>query len=406
MKIINNIAKGFHKSLEVAAHTVTHSEPLEKVAKIVDRVISALAVVFGTLSASMLDFGSRLKSSIIVFESLRFVGVMNMLVNPNPKTGKYLLTDPTTSWQKCVDRVTLAFHTAFKTVKGLNKFGFIGLGIMAKNAIGKLPIFTLAMDSFIIASSFFSTWDNIANGLSKPSEKIAKANKMLDKWEFRPTAIAFLKAEDEITRKYFETAYNEKASALKTKLAGLEKEARLNEDILQKTLELQKQEKSSQLPKIAQEKIIVECMEKSKALSLKIEGKQRKLLKTEERIYKIASSNYKGLAEDLEKSSAKYLVKKTDGKIEDLKMKKWEVYKANKTQERSKIWLRIANAVGKIAVVVFALTLTAINLWTAPFLLSLLGMGIIVDSIGLSKILIEEFWKPKPLPKVTSSVSL
>lgn len=381
---VNHISKGFQNSLEIAAFTVGNSEALEKVAKITERTIRAVEVIFGGLSNAVSNFGSQLKDAIIVFESLRFVGIMNFLITP--KNGKYFLTDPANSWQKRLDRVTLAFHCAFKTVKGLNKFGFVELGVMAKNAIGQLPIFVLAMDSFIVASSFFSSWDSLANSLPKASKNLSKDNYKLDKWEYRLTAIALLKAGDEIERKYFEVKYNDKSSELHAELDGLEKKARLNDDKLQKALAVQ-QEVETQIPNETVEKIVANCKAETKKLSLEIGRVQVKLEKVDERLAKIAARDCRGLAEDLEKANIHF------------KIKKWEVCKANDKQEKSKVWIKIANAVGKIAVVALALTLTAINLWTAPFMLSLIFMGILVDSIGLSKILVEEFWKAKPIPK-------
>lgn len=372
-----------HKSLEVATFTATHSEPLEKVAKLAERFIRVSDVAFGGISQAVSNLGNQLRDAIIVFESLRFVGIMNFLVTP--KNGKYFLVDSANSWQKRLDRVTLAIHCAFKSIKGLNKFGFVDLGVMAKNAIGKLPIFTLTMDSFILASSFFSTWDNLAVVQPKVRKKLDETEAKIEKWEYRPMAIAGLKAGDEIERRHFESKYNAKALELNNSLQGLEKKARLNEDKLQKALSQEAGE--TQLPQNVQEKIIKECTVESKKLAREIGSIQAKIIKTDGRIAKIVARDCKGLALDLEKTDVNF------------KIRKWEVGQANAKQESAKNWVKVANSVGKIAVVTLALTLTAINLWTAPFLLTLLGMGILVDSIGLSKILLDEFWKPKPLPR-------
>lgn len=376
---VNNIGQGFQKSLEVTAYAVDSAEALEKIAKIAERIIRVVGVLAEGLSTAVSNFGSQLKDTIIVFETLRFIGVLKLLTVPGPN-GKYFLTDAANSWMKRADRVTLAFHCAFKTVKGLNKFGFVDLGVMAKDAIGKLPIFVLVMDSFILASSFFSSWDNIAVGLPKARKKIAEANAKIDKWEYRPTAIALLKANDEIERKFFESKYDAKAKELHAKIEGLEKKVRLNDDKLAKA-------ETSDLTQEAQDKIVAACAVEKKKLNAEITKASAKLVTVDDRIAKIAARDCRGLAEDLEKADTNF------------KVRKWEVCKSNGKQDESKVWIRLANAVGKIAVVVLALTLTAVNVWTAPFMLSLLFLGIVVDSIGLSKILLEEFWKPKAIPK-------
>lgn len=389
--MVNNISKGFQNGFELIAFTVNHSEPLEKVAKITERSIRIAGVILGNVSRATSNLESQLRDAITVFETVRFVGIVNVLITPN--NGKYFLTDEKNSWQKRADRVTLAFHCAFKTVKGLNKFGFVELGIMAKNAIGKLPIFTLVMDSFVLASSFFSSWESIGNNLPKARKKVAEADEKIVKWECRRTAIAYLKIDDEIERKHFEARYQKKSLELHAELDALKKKFVANEDKLHKAVESQKQSgQEIQVPAIDYNKIVEKYSLEGKKLTGEIERTNAKLKVTDERVAKIAAGNCKGLAEDLEKTNI------------DLKMKKWEVCKANAQQEETKIWVKIANAIGKIAVVALALTLTAINLWTVPFTLSLLFMGILVDSIGLSKIYIEEFWKPKPIPKNTEAV--
>lgn len=377
---VNQISDGFQGTLKVVAYTVNNSEALEKVTKIAERSIRVLGIVLNSLSQAASNLGLQLKDTIIVFETLRFVGIVKLMFCPNEK-GKYFLSDAANSWQKKVDRVTLAFHCAFKSVKGLNTFGFVELGAMAKNVIGKLPIFVLVMDSFVLASSFFGSWDCIANGLPKAYKKISVANDKIDKWEYRPTAIALLKANDEIERKYFENKYAAKAADLNAKFSDLEKKIRLNEDKLAKAQE-------SHLSKEIQEKIFTDCKAEAKKLTLEINRIQAKLQIVDQRIAKIAACDCKGLAEDLEKANVAF------------KIKKWEVLKSNAKQEASKVWIGIANAIGKIVVVTLALTLTAVNVWTDPFLLSLLFLGILVDSIGLSKILVAEFWKPKAVPKM------
>ena len=378
---VGNVGKGFDKAFGVVAYSVSRSDALEKIAKITDRIIRFADTAFGSLSSSMTNFGAQLRDTIIVFETLRFIGVMNILLTPN-KEGKFFLTDPRNSWQKRTDRVTLAFHTAFKMVKGFNKFGFVDLGFMAKNVIGKLPIFTLAMDSFIIASSFFSSWDSFIN-LGKVNERLAEAKAKYDKWEYRPTSVAYLKINDEVELKGCEEEFNLKAKKLHDNQDKLEKEVRLHEDKLAKIAA-----GDSKHPKAKQVKIEKESTAKITELSLGINKIAGKIEKNEGRIAKIAERNFQGLAADLDKADANF------------KLKKWEVMKSNAVQARTKVWFNIANAIGKIAVVTFALVVAAANAFAVvPVALSLLAMGIVVDSIGLTKILLTDLWTAKPVPK-------
>jgi hypothetical protein len=276
-----------------------------------------------------------------MFDTLKFFGSSKNLICPDEK-GKYLLTNPENSWQKCADRVALTIHTGFKTFKGMNKFGFVSLGQMAKNAIGHLSIFQLVMDGFILASNVFGLWDSVKYGLPKANKKIKEASEKIDEWEQRPYAIELLKAGDKLELQTFQEHYEAKATELHKQLN-------------------------------------------------KAEGKQKaaiqaKLEKIDSRIAKIAANDFAGLAVDLEKANI------------PLKQKKWEVCQYNAKQEHTKVWIKIVGAICKIAVISLALVLIATNMWAAPYALSLLALGNITDSIGLTKIVLDKFWKPEPLP--------
>lgn len=385
MNVINNMvsktSEKIFNGLEVITFAVTHNEPLEKVAKITGRILTIAEVVFSGLSKALSNFQTQLTDTIVVFESLRFIGAANIILVP--KNGKYFLTDPANSWQKRLDRVNLFFHTAFKSYKGLNKFGFASLGVMSKEVIGKLPIFTLTMDSFMLGSCFFSLWDNIGINLPNARQELEKANRKIDKWESRPTEIAYLKANFENECTLFETRCQAKVVDLHAKLEDLEKQVRLNDDKLLK---------ASDLPKKAQEKTIADCTAESIKLTKEIEKIHAKQQKVEGQLSKIAVGNFRGVAEDLEKKDVIH------------KLKKWEVCKANAQQDQAKIWLKVANAVAKFSAIILALTLVALNVWTAPTILALAIVGGITDSIGLTKILAEEFWKPKAIPTKFAAV--
>lgn len=334
-------------SLEVVSDIVNHTEPLEKVTKIAERSIRGVEIVCGGVSEAVSRFGEQLVNASLMFDTLKFFGNAKNVMCPD-ENGKYLLTNPANSWQKCADRVTLAIHSTFKFVKGLNKFGFVSLGFMAKNAIGTLPIFQLVMDSFIIASNVFGFWDSVALALPKANKKLKEANEKIDKWQQRAYSIELIKAGDRLELQTFQERYEAKATALSRQLQKLE-------------------------------------AADSKGLA-QIESTKAKLHRVNERIAKIASDDFTGLAADLEKTDI------------SLKEKQWEVIKYNAQQECTKVWIKIANAICKISVVTFALILIATNVWTAPYALSLIALGNLTDVIGVTKIELDAFWKPKAIP--------
>lgn len=365
MNAVNNVVdycgQGAQSALKVIGFAVENCEPLEKIAKITFRVSELAKLVLGGLSVTMSNFAKQLGDTILVFESLRFIGVMKLLLTKQ-RNGEYLLTDPKTSWAKCIDRVALAFHTAFKSVKGLNKFGFVELGWMAKDAIGKLPIFTLVMDSFILISCFFSGWDSATKSMPEAQKKLARAEEHLSKWEYRDTAINLLKSQDEYVRQDFVSKYT--ADIQKIEATILEKTGKTDDRsvVELKAAEVKLHKVSSRLALLANENV--------------------------------DENNCKVLAEDLEKNDINF------------KLKQWKLVKKNASNLETRVVFRIANSVSKIAVVILALTLVAMNVWTAPFLFTLIAMGIVSDSLGLTKTLLEEFLKDTPeLKKVKTALA-
>jgi hypothetical protein len=378
--IASRIQNGVVQAMDCITYSVSNAEPLEKVAKQVERTIQVAKIVMGTISTAFSNLGEQLKDTVAVLETLRFISVMNLLLTP--KDGKYYFSDPRNSWQKCVDRVALAFHTFCKTIKGLVRFGFADLGFMAKDAIGKLPIFTLVMDSFMLTSSSFGIWDTFANTMPKAREKQKEGSAHLEKWEYRLTDIDMLKINDKSTCNHFEARYKNKTNELHVEIAKLEKAKRFNEDKLKEAWEMKEKGENIELAA----KTIAECNAEIKKIAASRTILETKVEKTERRINMIAENNFKGLAEDLEKANIKF------------KIKKWEVFTTNSTREEIKAWSRVANSVSKITVILFAFVLTALNLWTTPFMLSMLAMGFIVDTIGLTKLNLEKFLTPLPTP--------
>lgn len=405
MNIVRNVADHLRNGVEYAAYTATHAEPLEKVAKVVYRIIESLNVIFNGISKPFLTLATELKDACIVFETVKIFGNIKMFVVPNQKNGKYLFNDPATSWQKLTDRVTLTAHNAFKFVKGLNKFGFVELGVMAKNAIGKLPIFTLVMDALIVTSSFFSTWDSVAIGLPKARKDGKNADKHLNKWEYYRAGVSFLRIGDAIDRAKFETAYKHKAEKIANNLVKQRQDASTFE---QKKAQLSAELEAVEGIKPRREAAIKRELANLETKSIVAAATIKKLENSGERVAarldKLEKGQFKELADELSASAERIyeVTRIVDGKEKtekmarvDFKLHKWTVVKENAKIEQNKTWLRIANAVGKIAVVALALVLTAADIWIAPALLSLFFLGMVVDSIGWTKFVTDEYYKPK-----------
>jgi hypothetical protein len=412
MNVVRNIAGHLRNGAEYAAFTATHAEPLEKVAKVVYRIIESFNVIFSGLSKPLLTLATELKDACTVFETVKIFGNIKMFVVPNQKNGKYIFNDPDTSWQKLADRVTLLAHNSFKFVKGLSKFGFVELGVMAKNAIGKLPIFTLVMDTLIVTSSFFSTWDSVAKGLPKGRQDNKEAEEHLNKWEYRRAGIYFLKAGDSIVRAKFEMAFKKKAEDVATKL---DEQKNIASSLEQKkatlSVELDAVEGIKPRREAAIRRELGEIETKSIVAAATIKKLENSGAKVAARLEKLEKGQFKELADELSAQAERLynVTRIVDGKEKtekmscvDFKLHKWTVKKENAKIEQNKTWLNIANAIGKIAVVALALVLTAVDVWIAPTLLSLFILGIVVDSIGWTKFMTAEYYKGKAIPRQTA----
>ena len=79
----------------------------------------------------------------------------------------------------------------------------------------------------------------------------------------------------------------------------------------------------------------------------------------------------------------------------DNKQRKWEVIKANLQIDRNKAAFKIAATLSKFILIFFATTLAVINVWTIPFQISVLSLGIISDAIGLSGFFYQQYKLPQ-----------
>lgn len=352
----------------MAAFAVTHPEPIEKIAKIVNSTINIAGAIAGNLPKAFSNLSYQLKDAVTIFESIKIVDSIKLLCCPD-ENGKYFLANSKNTIQKRLDRVCLAVNSCFKTVRGLNRAGFVKLGIMAKNAIGKLPIFTLVMDAFILLSSVFSAWDSFIDGLPKGRAKIAAAKAKLEKWEQRPADIEKLKVNDAATLDAFKKKYANKLQDITKKLNAAKQQ------LANKQNELGLMSESAEIDKLQAE----------------ISAIENKYEKINSRLQMIVAKDGAGLAYDLEKQN----ITGYGGKIH-----KWEVVEKNAHIPQNKNWMRVANSIGKIAIVALALTMAAIygNALALPIALTILILGTVVDSMGLTKILYDEFAKGTPVP--------
>lgn len=345
--ITNNcVTRCFQRGLNQANEAISKSENLEKVAKVTFKTIDFVSLLTGKVVTAFKLFSSRLKETADVLELFCFVGRFKELACPDNK-GQYFLQKST--WQKCADRIFLTTASVFKTINMAAKFTFISLGKAAKFAFGKVPVLKLIPDSLVMVSSFFNIWDN-KNITKEKSGKLANACSKIEKWSNRPALIAAVRSEDPKAVSNLKNHYEMQSSRLEQEIRCLEAAGK---DIAKKTVVLNKYK---------------------------------------DRLNLIAQNNCAELANELDKQDIAF------------KHKYWSTEHGNQKIGQNKAWLGIASSASKIFVITMATTGTALGLSTAPWVLSLLAVGIAVDSIGLTKSLYEHSSEIKNLPKKAIAV--
>ncbi|HEV8051466.1 MAG TPA: hypothetical protein VGP47_03155 [Parachlamydiaceae bacterium] len=76
------------------------------------------------------------------------------------------------------------------------------------------------------------------------------------------------------------------------------------------------------------------------------------------------------------------------------KQRKWKVVKTNLQINRNRAAFKIGATASKFILIVFATSLAAVNVWTIPFQISVLSLGIISDAIGLAGFFYQQYRLP------------
>jgi hypothetical protein len=353
---------GLYQLVRKCSETVkicnSSADSLEKVIKNSHRSIDIFTILTGIADGTLIRISASFKSSIEFLESIRFVNACKTLLVPQ-ENKKYFLFDPANSIQKKWDRTLLAAHTGCKTLRNLNKWKLIDLGKIAKAKIaGHLTTFHLFTDGLMIGSSFFGLWDSAIkfNQTIKNEHRLIEKN---SKWNNRPRSIALLLIGDQEEIILYQKRYE-------SKIEKLEAEIELKQRTCQ-SVSCHDQDVPSMKQQAAHEKLQIELV-----------PMQNKLSKIKARFEKIKASDFHSLATELSAKDWK-------GKLTPL---------SNSLKKSDRLFhlqqLKIASTASKILVIVAALWLTAINLWTTLPLVLLLSLGFIADSLGIVKILVEK----------------
>lgn len=363
--LTTRVVNTFYNLVVYAGYTTDKSELLEKVTKNTHRGLDILLRLETISDVSLTGLSSTLKGAAEIFESLRFVGALNLLLTPH-KNKKYFLSDPANSIQKKCDRVLLLGHTGFKSARALNKWKLINLGTFGKVKLGShLTLFHLITDGLMIGSTSFGIWDTFLK-LKEFSGNEKEADKKIDKWGNRLLSLAQVMIGDQAEIEKYRLRCENKIEEVKCLIETKHRELKLHQDV-----SLEKK------PRVDLQNV-QNVEDESSDIQLEIQRLEKKLNKNQARLQKIVAHEYHSFVKELAN-------KDVLGKVEKI------VSEKNKWNYQNRVNLvKIASSVMKIFVITIALVMTAINLWSTIPYITLLSLGFISDTLGLAKIYIEK----------------
>jgi hypothetical protein len=160
---------------------------LEKAAKISWRIIDLIEIVTNAASASFQLLSSQIKDVVLTIESTRFFCVSFPLFFSD-SSGKTFFE--TRTYIQIVERISITFHLALKTLFGADKAHLINLGIIGSYTLGNLTVLKWTLESTILMYNFFGAIGG-AIDLYHTTNKLhniqGRINKYLQLNQFLPT---------------------------------------------------------------------------------------------------------------------------------------------------------------------------------------------------------------------------
>ncbi len=356
-------------AVDASAFIVSEVEPLEKAMKVVAKTID-LSELLGKGTVPGPVVSAHLKESIMLVETLSFFRLLQLTFRP--KNGKYFLTDPANSWQRRAARVSILSHSTLKLFYAAQKWKFTELAFEAKHSVGKLHTFRLVTDGLYVFYNIFSAWDNIRTIVNCTKAK-SLVNKKIAKWQSHSQTVDLVRQGDQKTIAKLSQKYSANIDNTK-KMATLNAEKLHQLDTDPKLLKLSEKKRGA-------------LRQQYQSTAEKIAAKMSKLPLWEERLKKIETKDFTGLATDLASKNV------------DKKLEKWRFDKFTVVLNLKKAVLGFLSAAAKATVVALALTWMAIDFATLPLTAFLISLSAFADSVGLTRMLIDKF-PPKYKPVI------
>lgn len=342
-----NVSQLFYDISLVSSLSAEGTDPLEKVLKNTFRSFEIVSKVELVTHLSWMALSSAFKAAIDVFESMRTIGVLQILLTPQ-QNERYFLFDPENSLYKKADRLSLLVHTTCKSIRALHRWKLIDLGNIGKlKMVGHLTLFHFLIDSSMVASSFFAVMDFFDRLAIKPEER------KNEKWQERSLTLAKIFQGDSVAYENLQKYLIDKLEATNRKI-----ELKHNEWNVLNNLTNRSDESEIELTEITK----------------KIVRLEEKVHKNRSRLQQLNLHDYQSLIKECADRN---------DKADELKSK-------NKFNVKCIDLVKLASAVAKIFVITMALVMTAMNVCSTVPAVTLLTCGFISDSIGLAKIIMEK----------------
>lgn len=444
-KIRQSVGNGCHSIIEAGNKIVTKTDGTEKASKFVISVIETMQqapFISGVVLAPLVILRGRLKAFTEIVSALAFLNRGKEWFTPddslegtaeqgkrfwqsNKNTKVKIWHTNITIMPKIWNRACLTVSAAIDTAKFLDSMEFIRLGKIASFAIGRVPVLGLVKDTAVMGASVFSFWENCQK-LENSSANYSKVKKKHRAWQAvsdlnKPSKAVSVKARLSETKRKDAAINACKAYAAKKYSAEIQQRQDRFGAADAKVIKWTKYKKAIEEGRFSdfcnakkeslKAKLVAAITKKEQVLHIaELELKQLKLAgettppQLEEKVKTITK-----LKEEIAvlKKKLHNLTAMSEKDIALWKEEKLKVREDNISTNRNKSWITIANEVVKLVLIGSAITSMALGVTTlftvGSFVVSaslaITLMGLLANSIGITKFLYDEFHKKdKPEP--------
>lgn len=168
--------QSYNRSITILAALVSHTDSLERLLKITDKVIRLRIQMHRVMeTVCFAGFGKlhcQLRDSIEILGVMQSIHLIEQLTCPNEKGSYFFQRMP---WKRNAERVFLACYSCLSNTRWLEQLGFIELRKIGHKFVGNLSVLKLITDCSYIFYRIFvigqaiqtKTWWKVAMSIGK-----------------------------------------------------------------------------------------------------------------------------------------------------------------------------------------------------------------------------------------------